>query len=120
MADKPGRWPKYRSEESERRGGHREGCNLPITCRSFSRTGGEPFLATLCDISTSGIGILVDKRVPIQTLTVVLRDLQGSFALSKLVRVKHTHWEGAAPWRLGAAFVKQLNTYELDWVLGKE
>jgi hypothetical protein len=108
-----------RGYQPERRANTRKACRLAITCRPFTKPTGDDFAATARNISTSGISILANQPVTAHTLLVYLRNVPGTFSLSKLVRVKTLDTDESAHCQLGCVFVKKLTPYELAWLLEK-
>ena len=104
----------------ERRESTRQVCNLFATCRPFSHSRNDPFLAIAHDISSDGVGLWVRQGVASRTLTVELRDHSGTYSLSKVVRVKRIGQHAAARSCIGGIFVKKLSQEELEGLLGNE
>jgi hypothetical protein len=90
---------------------------LPVTCGSLNTPTDAFFPGRIQDLSTDGLGLLLDRRTELHTLSLHLQNALGNFAMTKLARVKHSRSEGSVQWRLGAAFVKKLTSDELRWLL---
>jgi hypothetical protein len=73
--------------------------------------------ARVVDISTTGIGLIVDRFVEPETLLAV--EVQGAFARSYtlLVEVRHARQRGEQEWLLGCSFARDLSEDELRALL---
>ena len=113
----PIRIPAAIAERPERRACIRQGCDLRVTCGALNSPPDAFFPGRIQDLSTDGVGLLLDQRTEVHTLSLHLQNAPGNFAVTKLARVKHWRSEGPVQWRLGAAFVKKLTSDELRWLL---
>jgi hypothetical protein len=81
-------------------------------------TDDEPWSARVQDISTTGIGLLVDRYVEPETLLAV--ELQGDeyvISYTVLVQVMNARAADAQRWRLGCAFTRELSEEEVRTLL---
>jgi c-di-GMP-binding flagellar brake protein YcgR len=70
------------------------------------------------DISTTGLGLLVDRYVEPETvLDVAVESEDGDLAYTLLVQVRHARDQGNGRWLLGCAFARSLSRYELELLL---
>ena len=104
-------------ERPERRACIRQACDLPVTCGSLTSPPDRSFPGRIQNLSTDGLSLVTDRRIEFRTLSLHLQNASGTFAVSKLARVKHARLEGSVQWLLGAAFVKKLTSDELRWLL---
>jgi hypothetical protein len=110
----PMRLPKPTT--SDRRACIRRLADLQMGWQPFTGAEALTLPATVRDISTDGIGFRADSKVECKTITVRLQNADGTFMVSKLVRVKHLRVEDAKQ-IFGGCFVKKLTVDELRWLL---
>ncbi len=107
------------SAGSERRAAVRYPCSPENfspdnSCRPITARKNEAWTATVHDVSTSGVGIVVNRRFePGTLLSVELQDVEQTVNRNLLVRVvRLTRGEGDS-WLLGCAFTSKLSESEL-------
>ncbi|MBY0523266.1 MAG: PilZ domain-containing protein [Gemmataceae bacterium] len=85
------------------------------TCRPLTaRRKDESWTATVRDLSTGGVGIVVNRRFePGTLLSIELQDADRLSARTLLVRVVRLTKEGKEHWLLGCAFTTKLSEAEL-------
>jgi PilZ domain len=97
--------------QPERRATPRALCNFRATCRLNTNPPEQLWAAEACDLSTDGIGLLVNRRLPLGTnLTVRLVTLSGETAVTRGASVVHTEPHSTIPnmWVVGCAFQRPL------------
>jgi hypothetical protein len=104
------------SGQEDRRSSNRQLCNLPVVCRPLS-SGSGSFPGVVRDITPEGVGMSVDQEVPYQTICVSLQNAQGTFAVTKVARVKYQRAERTGQWSFGVSFVKKLTKDEIKWLM---
>ena len=83
-------------------------------CRPITEAQREFWSATVRDLSTSGIGLVVNRRFESGTLLIVtLEDAERTARSSFLVRVMRVSQESKTTWLHGCAFPHQLSEAEL-------
>jgi len=83
-------------------------------CRPITATQKDSWSATVRDLSTGGIGLVVSRRFELGTLLIVdLEDAEHTTRSSLLVRVVHIAQDERAAWVLGCAFTHKLSESEL-------
>ena len=101
----------------ERRAAVRFGCALVTSCHPVPE--GEPLGPGLVrDLSTTGMGLVVDRYVEPETVLAVElenEDAGLSYALMVLVRNARPQADGA--WLLGCSLGRDLSPYELEALL---
>jgi len=106
---------------AERRMRVRYTATLEATCRRTGDTDGQAWSGRVVNISTGGIGLLLPRPFPAETLLEV--ELQGhSGSALRILRVRVIHAtafkdEGASSWLLGCAFAKEVAEAELLAIL---
>jgi hypothetical protein len=117
MANHSGPIQQSKSEK-ERRALLRRVSNLEVSCSPFAAQQQDSFPATMRDISTDGVGLLLDRQLVERNMIMVnLQNVRGTFAVKKVARVKYIQPSGSEQWILGASFVKKLDKDELEWLL---
>jgi hypothetical protein len=83
-------------------------------CRPITEAQRDFWSATVRDLSTGGIGLVVNRRFESGTLlTVTLEDAERTARSSFLVRVMRVSQESTTTWLHGCAFPHQLSEAEL-------
>lgn len=102
----------------ERRRALRHPLYLRITCRTLEMCGGMSWPASVKDISTKGIGLLLCRPFgPGTILSVELPDSESVVGWSLTLRVVHSRKVGDGQWLAGCVFATQLEAAPLDnWV----
>ena len=84
------------------------------SCRPITATQKDAWGATVRDLSTIGMGLVVSRRFELGTLLIVdLEDADHTSRSSMLVRVVRISQESKASWLLGCAFTTKLTESEL-------
>jgi hypothetical protein len=101
----------------ERRAAVRYTCKLASACHPVPE--GDVFCsARVLDISSTGIGLLVDRPVEPETvLAVELQSDDPTLSYVLLVEVRHARARKEREWLLGCAFARELSEYELKALL---
>ena len=74
--------------------------------------------ARVVDISTTGVGLVVDRFVEPETLLAIELPSDGPTpGYTLLVEVRHATARGEGEWRLGCSFARELSEDELRWLL---
>lgn len=100
---------------SDRRQATRYTCNVSATGHILGPRGGASWVATITNISATGIGLI--HRAKVKPGTVFVIKLQsGNQKLSRPlpVRVMHASPIGNEEWLLGCAFVRKINEEDLQ------
>ncbi len=115
MSDKPVPQPTG----AERRASVRYPCSEDSfgpdnSCRPITATRKESWSAVVRDLSTGGVGILVNRRFePGTLLSVELQDPEKTAARTLLVRVVRLIQQDKDHWLLGCAFTTKLSEADL-------
>jgi hypothetical protein len=99
----------------ERRLAVRHLCDLEGSCRALPEGRGEPWAATVRDISADGVGLLLRRRFEAGVLLAVEFSV-GREARSLLARVAHVTAHGKG-WLVGCRFLSPLDEDELRVIL---
>jgi hypothetical protein len=84
------------------------------TCRPITAHRNEAWAATVRDLSTGGVGIIVNRRFePGTLLSIELQDAEQTVNRNLLVRVVRVTRDGDDRWLLGCAFTSKLTDAEL-------
>ena len=84
------------------------------SCRPIATSQKDSWSASVRNLSTGGVGLLVNRRFELGTLlTVDLEDAERTSHSSLLVRVVHIAPEANNCWLLGCAFTHKLTESEL-------
>lgn len=84
------------------------------SCRPITARRGEAWAATVRDLSTGGVGIVVNRRFePGTLLSVELQDAEQTVNRILLVRVVRVSADENGRWLLGCAFTSKLTDGEL-------
>lgn len=109
---------------TERRRAVRYECALATSCvvnLSVHADGdepGTPWDAQVCDLSVTGVGLLVSRRFePGSILTVVLSDKSGDFSRTRQVRVMHVTKADGEGWFIGGELLEKLARDEVKRLL---
>ncbi len=103
-----------RRSEAERRRAPRYPCALDAACQPVSGRAGHSWTAQVKNLSTSGVGLVLDRRF--ERGTILVLDLQGpggDLARTVLARVVHVTPQGEKGWLLGCAFTSELDDDDL-------
>jgi hypothetical protein len=103
----------------ERRGLMRHSC-LAAGAHSMTATvGDKPSLVPIHDISTAGIGVVLDHRLDPGTLvTIELLNRTWNFWHLKLLRVVHATPQADDRWLVGSVFLRKFSDDEFQALLG--
>jgi len=100
----------------DRRATPRCRCSLDVTCTN-SPSALAACLASVRDVSATGIGLVTSQPFPSgATLTVELI-LEDQVLLSRPLRIKHVRKEGPTSWFLGGSFTTRLSKKEMKLFL---
>jgi hypothetical protein len=103
---------------AERRAHVRYAHALRTTCRPLGQEGGATWAARVCDVSRTGVALLMGRGVmPGSVLVVALEGLGGRFSRPLLMRVVRARAEGAGTWAVGCTFVTPLADEEVQSLL---
>jgi hypothetical protein len=111
--------PVPHSSGAERRASVRYPCSEDSfgpdnSCRPITAMRKESWLAAVRDLSTGGVGIVVNRRFePGTLLSVELQDAEKTSARTLLVRVVRLTQEDKDHWLLGCAFTTKLSEADL-------
>jgi hypothetical protein len=101
----------------DRRAAVRYHCERDITCGPIPE-GDEGWSAQIQDISTTGIGLLVDRYIEPETyLAVEMPAEDPIMSYTFLVRVVRARAKGEEQWLLGCVFARELSDEELAELL---
>ena len=104
----------------DRRSEFRHPYNLETTCWVLQGTLAPHWSATVQDISTEGIGLLVDHPCSAGTgLLVTLRRRTGGVPFVVLVQVTHVRAHGPSEWAVGGPFANKLSHTDLLLMVGE-
>ncbi len=91
-----------------------DGFGTENTCRPVTAKPDESWSALVRDLSTGGLGLLVNRRFEPGTLLIVdVQDAEQTISRSMLVRVVHAVREKDNAWALGCSFPTPLSEAEL-------
>jgi hypothetical protein len=102
----------------ERRAAVRYHSETLVPCAPVPEAEDDPWSARVQDISTSGIGLVVDRYVEPETLLAV--QLQGDELVTSytvLVEVRNARRQSDDSWHLGCAFARELSHEEVSGLL---
>jgi len=111
--------PVLPSSGADRRASVRYSCSEESfgpenSCRPITAMKKESWSAVVRDVSTGGVGILVNRRFePGTLLSVELQDAEKTAARTLLVRVVRLTQQDKDHWLLGCAFTSKLSESEL-------
>ncbi|HEV3259411.1 MAG TPA: PilZ domain-containing protein [Gemmataceae bacterium] len=124
MPDQPVPSPEELREKpcpSERRAWVRSPCNRDVSCHPRKARSGVFWPAKVQDVSASGIGLLLDRRVDTGSLLDLTFEIDPeTTSMTLLVRVIHVTLVTAHPglrWLAGCAFTRELSDAELRTLL---
>jgi hypothetical protein len=87
-------------------------------CEAMYRTDEQIGTATICDVSPTGVGLMLPRRVgPGEHLTVELPDWTRTFWRLKILHVVHVTPRGSDQWLVGCTFAKHLSDQDLQHML---
>lgn len=90
-----------------------DGFGLDNSCRPIGTERTEAWAACVRDLSTGGMGLILNRRFEPGTLLVVdLQDAEQAAHRTLLVRVARVHKEGQI-WLLGCEFIHKMTEQEL-------
>jgi hypothetical protein len=102
----------------ERRAAVRFPANLDGSCECLVGPRGECWMATIQDISSTGMSLGVERRFEPGTLVLVdMPPTTQCLVRSLLARVKHVRQADDGSWILGCAFLKPLSNAEVQDLL---
>ena len=107
--------PKDLPSVAERRRAERHPCSLPLHWRVLDSEEGGSETVGVCDISTTGIGLLLSR--PVRTGDVLVLQLQGpdrQLTRPMPVRVMHVTQRAPGEWRVVGCFIRPLTQRELQ------
>jgi hypothetical protein len=111
--------PSAKPSGAERRASVRYPCSeenfsSDNSCRPITARKNEAWAATVRDLSTGGVGIVVNRRFePGTLLSVELQDSEQTVNRNLLVRVVRVLEQGEGRWLLGCAFTNKLSDADL-------
>jgi serine/threonine protein kinase len=112
------RQPAKRSAGQEKRIFPRHADQLESRCLSAAGRKEEEWVSSVCDVSLTGIGLLVNRRFEVGTVMEIKFQNQGEGApLRLLVRVIRQQARAARKWLLGCKFASPLSEEELSALL---
>jgi hypothetical protein len=95
----------------------RQGVRLPsavrTTCRLAVDPGPESLPAAVRDVSSGGVGLLLDRPMPAGMLLHVELPACGPAVSPLLACVAHAECRGEGAWSVGCSFIRDLNEREL-------
>jgi hypothetical protein len=102
-------------EAEERRAAQRFTCNLQTTGHTLGPRGGNTWVATITNISSTGIGLIHRCRVkPGTVLVIKLQSNSQKLSRPLPVRVMHATPQENEEWLLGCAFVRKISEEDLQ------
>jgi hypothetical protein len=101
----------------ERRAAVRYACRLTSACQPMPE--GESLgPARVVDISSTGVGLLIDRPIEPETLlSVELQSDDPTLSYTLLVEVRHARARQPGEWLLGCVFARELSAFELKALL---
>src|SRR5262249_44027747 len=91
-----------------------ESFSVDNSCRPLTTRKSDAWSASVRDLSTGGVGIVVNRRFePGTLLSVELQDAEQTINRNLLVRVVRVISEGEGRWLLGCAFTNKLSDADL-------
>jgi hypothetical protein len=116
--DEVGKKVYSHSDEIERRGTPRFECNLQTTGHILGPRGGNTWVATVTNISATGIALLHRCRVkPGTVLVITLQSKSQKLSRPMPVRVMHATPKDDGHWLLGCAFVRKICEEDLQTLI---
>ena len=103
--------------QADRRATPRHPCGPQVLCQLTTDLGGEPWFAWVRDVSTQGIGLVVDRRFAPGTPMLVELQTDDGLTCTVTARVVRASAEGDAEWLIGCTFAHELDDAELDRLL---
>jgi hypothetical protein len=102
----------------ERREAERYLSHFQAECQPLEQWEGPALTAEVCDISTSGIGLIMPWWVaPGSTMAVALQDQRREPPSPHVVEVKYAHIRNDARWAIGGAFIRHISPEALQALL---
>ena len=93
-------------------------CSVNLSVHEDALETGPPWEAQVCDLSVTGIGLLLARRFePGSILTVVLANKAGDFTRTRNVRVMHVTKAEGEGWFVGGELVERLAREEVRQLL---
>ncbi|MFL5241503.1 MAG: PilZ domain-containing protein [Gemmataceae bacterium] len=106
------------AEGIERRAAPRYECNLQTTGHVLGPKGGNAWVATITNISATGIALLHRGRIkPGTVLVITLQSNNHKLSRPMPVRVMHATAKENDQWLLGCAFVRKMNEEDLQTLI---
>lgn len=101
----------------ERRTQRRIPCDLILCCRPLRRRKPLFHLVNVANISTAGVGLVLDRRVTPGTILAIELQRQQRVARTLLARVAHATANDDDTWTIGCEFANRLTHRELQDLL---
>jgi hypothetical protein len=101
----------------DRRAAPRYACGPQVLCQLTTDPGAEPWLAWVRDVSTQGIGLVVDRRFAPGTPMLVELQTDDGLTCTVTARVVRARAEGEAEWLIGCTLTRELDDDELEKLL---
>jgi hypothetical protein len=111
--------PDTRSAPEYRASVRFPGNNIEVESLSHSRAADLQALTRVRDISSGGIGLIVDRLVKSEMLLGVRLVTNKGLLLCRYVRVIHVRAQREGEWVIGGEFVHPLSPEELDSLAGQ-
>jgi hypothetical protein len=103
------------ADADPRRTSVRYACHHVTFYRPPAERGRESQLASVCDISAHGIGLLVRRCVKLGAILIVeLHSTIAGVSHMRLARVTHATLQPSGSWCLGCEFARRLSDQELE------
>jgi hypothetical protein len=107
--------------ESDRRAAERYPCNLQPFWRIVGEDQGDTHLASVRNVSTTGIGLCARQPLKAGTVLIItLRTPRHHLSRPLPVRVMHSTLQAAGDWLIGCQFVRRLSDQDLQALLREE
>jgi hypothetical protein len=108
---------RERAPRYDRRAAPRYPCGPQVLCQLTTDLSAEPWLAWVRDVSTQGIGLVVDRRFAPGTPMLVELQTDDGLTCTVTARVVRATAEGDAEWLLGCTLTRDLDDGELAQLL---
>jgi hypothetical protein len=105
------------TDTADRRAHERISCDLRVSCRPLRSRCKRFQLVGVTDISTRGVGLVVDRHIASGTILVIEIQRQQFAARTLLARVAHTTRSADGVWHVGCEFASRLSQRELRTLL---
>jgi hypothetical protein len=101
----------------EQRGSERFNCAVPTTCQPPSAWGKDPWPCTICDISTGGLSLTLNRRFERGYGLAIQLPAEDGSSHTILAKVAHVRQHEEGGWFLGCDFISDLSDEEVQEVL---